>query len=74
MQPSTKQCAIRIGFSVALRTDSWTEESDVITLGKFLALAGNQIFLPTQIRARAFIAQSCAIKMSVNVSLYQLRS
>ena len=67
------ECTIRFGFPVVQRTDGRTEESDVITLPKFVALAGYQICLPMQIRARAFVTRSSAIKMSVNVSGYQLR-
>ena len=73
MQLPAKQCTIPIGFLVVLLTDGRTEESDVITLRKFVALAGYQIFLPTRIRGRAFITPSSAIKMSVKVSMYQLR-
>ena len=78
-QLSILACVIRSGFPVVLRTDGRTEESDVITLQKFLALVGYQIFLPMRIRARAFNTRSFvinAIKISVNVvnvSVYQLQ-
>ena len=65
MQLPAKQCTIRIGFPVVLGTDRRTEESDVITLRKFLALAGYQIFLPARICARTFSTPSSAIKMIV---------
>ena len=68
------ECTIRIGCPVVLYRDGRTEESDVIILPNFLALAGYQIFLPMLIRARAYITRSSAIKMRVNVSVYQLRA
>ena len=72
-QVSILECAIRFGFPVVLRTDGRTEESDVKTVPKFLVLVGYQIFLPMQIRACAFNTRNSAIKMSVNVFVYQLR-